>query len=317
MLSAIIPVFNAEKTIALCFDSILKNSFKEFEIIAVDDGSTDRSLAIMDKYANKSQNIKILKSNHRGPSAARNKGAKIARGEILAFLDSDCIVKEDWLENISHNFESHNIVAVAGQYNDSYDKGFISRFALNELLFRERGFGRFMPSGSTCNFGVKKDIFFSSGGFPEDIIAGEDIYLSNQVSKLGRIMWDKNNGVKHCFKTTLGGYLKQQFGYTKNGMRLFIRHPSLAFQKTLHDKTNYIEIILTGLLLLSLVAAPFYLTFLLVTAILLAILAVINTPFLYFLIRRQGSLFALKSLPIIISRNFSWLLGAFRGIVWD
>ncbi len=317
MISTIIPVFNAERTIALCFDSILKNSYKDFEIIAVDDGSKDRSLAITDRYAKRFGNIKLIRANHRGPSAARNEGAKIARGEILVFVDSDCIVAKDWLQKIWNNFKKHKVQAVAGQYNDSYDKGFFSRFALYELLFRERRFGKFMPSGSTCNFSVKRDVFLALGGFPEDIMAGEDIFFSNQVSLRGKILWDKNNGVTHCFKTTLKGYLKQQFGYTKNSMRLFIRHPSLAFQKTLHDKTNYLEIVLTGLLLLSLVAAPFNSVYLLVTATMLALLVLINIPFISFLIRRQGPLFALKSVPIIISRNFSWLFGAFRGLIWD
>src|SRR3989338_7677744 len=93
MISVIIPVYNAARTLFNCLDSIFNLDYTDFEVIIVNDCSTDNSLDIAKQY-----NVKII--NHEknfGPGVARNNGAKIANGSILAFTDSDCEVPRDWL----------------------------------------------------------------------------------------------------------------------------------------------------------------------------------------------------------------------------
>jgi len=91
-LSIIIPVFNAEKTISRCIDSISKQPFKNLEIILVNDGSTDKSDTVCERYASSHSNIRVIHSINQGPGPARNQGLKYAKGTYVYFMDSD-----DWL----------------------------------------------------------------------------------------------------------------------------------------------------------------------------------------------------------------------------
>ena len=95
-LSVIIPSYNEERDIAECLSSLKKQSFKNFEIILVDDGSTDRTTEIAGKF----KEVKILRQNHQGPGKARNFAAKNAKGDILIFIDSDMTFDKDYLKNL-------------------------------------------------------------------------------------------------------------------------------------------------------------------------------------------------------------------------
>ena len=87
--SVILPVYNVEKYLKECLDSILNQTLQEIEVICVDDGSTDRSLEILREYEKKDKRVIVLTQENKGAGAARNKGLAIAKGEYLSFLDSD------------------------------------------------------------------------------------------------------------------------------------------------------------------------------------------------------------------------------------
>lgn len=88
-ISIIIPVYNAEKYLYDCLDSLINQTLKNTEIICIDDGSTDNSYEILCEYAAKDNRFIILQQENKGAGAARNKGMEIAKGEFLAFLDAD------------------------------------------------------------------------------------------------------------------------------------------------------------------------------------------------------------------------------------
>jgi len=93
MISVIIPVYNAEKTLRRCVDSVLEQTCSDLEAVLVDDGSTDRSGSIVDEYARKDERVKAVHQENRGLSCARNSGLDRASGAYIAFADAD-----DWLE---------------------------------------------------------------------------------------------------------------------------------------------------------------------------------------------------------------------------
>lgn len=97
-LSIIIPTYNEERDISNCISSLLIQGYKNFEIIIVDDGSTDNTLKKVALFKNR--NIKILRQNHKGPGEARNFGAKTSKGEILIFIDADMTFEKNYLENL-------------------------------------------------------------------------------------------------------------------------------------------------------------------------------------------------------------------------
>ena len=99
-ISVIIPVYKAENYLCHCIDSILGQSFVDFELILVDDGSPDGSGAICDEYAKKDDRIRVIHQKNRGVSSARNAGLDAARGNWVTFIDSDDYVKKEFLEHL-------------------------------------------------------------------------------------------------------------------------------------------------------------------------------------------------------------------------
>lgn len=102
-ISIIVPVYNAEKTLNRCVDSILNQTFHDWELLLINDGSTDRSGELCDDYAAKDQRIKVFHKENGGVSSARNVGLDHAKGEWITFCDSDDFVYPNWLKNYVNN----------------------------------------------------------------------------------------------------------------------------------------------------------------------------------------------------------------------
>ena len=125
-ISVLVPVYNVEKTLDRCMESILNQTFKDFEIIMVDDGSTDSSGAICDKYAEKYDFISVIHKNNEGLGPTRDAGVLAAKGEYVYHCDSDDWLKEDLLEK-SYNAISENDADVVIFGYDMYDKKDLSK----------------------------------------------------------------------------------------------------------------------------------------------------------------------------------------------
>lgn len=104
-ISIIVPVYNAEKYLPDCLNSILGQTYTDFEVILVDDGSTDQSLRIIDKYIAKDDRFHLFQQTHRGVSAARNIGLKNVTGDYISFVDADDQIASTYLEDLYHAFD--------------------------------------------------------------------------------------------------------------------------------------------------------------------------------------------------------------------
>ena len=115
IISIIIPVYNAEKTLNRCVDSVLNQTFHDWELLLIDDGSKDRSMYLCDEYALKDKRIKVFHKKNGGVSSARNMGLDYARGEWITFVDSDDYI----CENIFDLVSSHNEDLLIFNYGSS------------------------------------------------------------------------------------------------------------------------------------------------------------------------------------------------------
>lgn len=106
-LSIIIPVFRTESTLSRCVDSVLRQSFTDYEILLIDDGSTDRCPELCDQYAASDARITAIHQKNAGLSEARNTGIKHAQGEFITFIDSDDEIEEDTLRKLMLDLEKH------------------------------------------------------------------------------------------------------------------------------------------------------------------------------------------------------------------
>ena len=117
-ISIIVPVYNAEKTLAQCLDSIIGQNFSDFEILLVNDGSSDSSLQICQRYAEMDSRIILINTPNRGVSRARNEGLRSARGSFIGFVDSDDWIDMDMYALLYAGIQSDpsNCMAVVGVY---------------------------------------------------------------------------------------------------------------------------------------------------------------------------------------------------------
>ncbi|MFC1888277.1 glycosyltransferase family 2 protein [Thermodesulfobacteriota bacterium] len=179
LVSVVVPVFNGERYLAETLESVLGQSFQEFEVIVVDDGSTDRSARVLSEYKNR---IKIIYQKNGGVCRARNSGVVKAKGELIAFIDQDDIWYKHKLERQVDVFLSNPETAFAYSNIDIIDS--------SGRIIEERGLeswnldwirpfikGHLHPFPSTVM--IKRELLLSQGGFSTDFMgnAHEDVEL--------------------------------------------------------------------------------------------------------------------------------------------
>ena len=130
-ISVIVPVYNAEKTLRRCVDSILAQTFEDFELILINDGSKDQSGDICDEYAAKDSRVKTIHKTNGGVSSARNAGLRIAQGEYIAFIDSDDYIDNDYLLGFKH-YDADLIISGAKLISINNKWGGVQRFKLHK-----------------------------------------------------------------------------------------------------------------------------------------------------------------------------------------
>lgn len=136
-ISVVVPVYKVEKTLRKCVDSILKQTYKNIEVILVNDGSPDQCGAICDEYLKKDDRVKVIHKSNGGLSDARNVGIKIATGKYIGFVDSDDYITEDMYESLYNNIQLYNAdIAICGVYNMSLN--LIEDTIKEEILFSKR-----------------------------------------------------------------------------------------------------------------------------------------------------------------------------------
>ena len=176
--SVIIPVFNAARTIGQALDSVLAQTMRDFEIVAVDDGSRDESIALVKRYGDK---VKLLEQQNRGPSAARNVGIANSSGEYLGFLDADDWWQPEFLAKMLLPLERDPACVLAYcdlQLADSRGAPLATALGakhtapptVRDML---EALWPIMPSGVV----VRRRALERAGGYPENLRAFEDVYL--------------------------------------------------------------------------------------------------------------------------------------------
>jgi glycosyltransferase involved in cell wall biosynthesis len=113
--SIVIPVYNVESYLKQCLDSVLGQSFQNFEMICINDGSTDNSKLILDEYSQKDNRIKVISQQNKGLSAARNRGIEEATGDYIFFLDSDDWIEPNSLKILAENTEEQDLICFNGR----------------------------------------------------------------------------------------------------------------------------------------------------------------------------------------------------------
>ena len=134
MISVIVPVYNVETYLEECLDSIQNQTYTDFEVLLVNDGSTDRSKAICERYCKENRRFHLLNQENQGLSAARNTGVAASRGEFIVFVDSDDMILANYLETLIH-YMREDVDIVESQFTVSNEEFLAKSFKEPSILF--------------------------------------------------------------------------------------------------------------------------------------------------------------------------------------
>ena len=204
MISVILPVYNAAAYLPACLDSVLAQSYRDIEVIVVDDGSTDGSGDVCDDYACRDARIIVLRQPNGGPSAARNRALEEARGEYVAFIDSDDVVHHQYLEVLLTTLEQHQADIVQSPYQivphtqrSTYGPIRLAQplpktYPTRELTSSEAMFSMLYQQGMADSSPCKlfRRSLFEGLRFPLVYRVYEDLYLMAQIyPRIRRMVW--------------------------------------------------------------------------------------------------------------------------------
>lgn len=178
MISIIVPVYNSQKHLQRCVDSILSQDFKDYELLLIDDGSTDASSVICDDYASVNSNVRVVHQTNAGASAARNKGIKESQGEYITFIDSDDYISKSYLSDfdVLHAYD-FQIQGFTLTYADNRDETVVKPQTTTELSVKaiiEDSELNGLIRGPVCKLFKRSILKEQKIRFPEDISYGED-----------------------------------------------------------------------------------------------------------------------------------------------
>lgn len=317
-ISVIVPVRNGRLHLALCLDALASSEYPTFEVIVVDDCSTDMTPQIAERYG-----VRYLQTSRTiGPSGARNLGSQHARGDILAFIDSDVVVPREVLSFFAEDFlRDLGVSAVFGSYDDKPAwPTFIAQY--KNLMHH---YVHQISSESPVTFwagcgAIRKSVFDEIGGFDGTqypLPSIEDIALGLQLVQSGRrIFLDKRIQVQHLKRWTLRSLLRADiFNRAVPWSRLILktRHLPRDLNLTYSSRVSSLAV---GLLSLGCIILPLTLGGLLriplrplLTAItlLVILLLVLNLNIYRFLIQKRGWSFGIRAV------GFHWFYYLYSG----
>ncbi|MFC1755411.1 glycosyltransferase [Thermoproteota archaeon] len=304
LISVIIPVYNAEKTIRKCIESILSIDYDRYEIIIINDGSIDKTSEILSEFSSK---LKLINVEHGGPSVCRNIAVKQSGGDFVAFTDSDCIVDKSWLKELLRGFIDDRVIAVGGIQNSPEDsnllgesiQSFIDLTGLLTDYGRKEKELKVVSHNPSCNVMYRKLAFEDERGFLESFWPAEDVEFDLRLKKLGyKFVSNPRAKVSHYRPDTLSGFARMMYRYGRNNGMLCRKY---GFFRPL-----YIAAFVFPLICIFFISSQIGLKFLLIAFFLFLS---------YCLFRFKDLIRAFFVLELSVITMCLWNLGFYRGLL--
>jgi len=223
-ISIIIPALNEERMIGRCLESLakLKFSHDRFEVLVVDNGSRDRTPDIAGSFQDR-LNVRVLQKTDVRISALRNLGARAAAGDILAFLDADCLAPEDWLDRILELARADGAGVLGAHYLLPDDSTWVGRTWHRYQEAPKSGEVSHVPAGDLI---MRREDFLKLGGFDETIQTNEDYELCERARKAGmQVRAFPRIGVVHLGTAqSLRVFFRKQMLHGTHVVKVFLRN---------------------------------------------------------------------------------------------
>ena len=212
--SIIVPTYNSELTISQCLSSLLRLDYWKFQIIVVDDGSSDKTKSILETYTRKDKRLSVIYLNKAGISASRNAGVRKSKGDIVIFIDSDCIADTDLLNKIAGIFSKNDeLKVVSGGKKTWNSKNDVANFVGYQL---EHAYlevmGKNLPYTPTHLCACKRDVF-KKIIFDERIKrpSFEDVKFGDEACKIFQVRFFGNLSIWHVNPPTASEFFRHIF----------------------------------------------------------------------------------------------------------
>jgi len=235
LVSVVVCAYNADRTMDACLESLRTMSYPNYEVVVVNDGSTDRTLEISQEHQRRydadpdAPRFILIDQPNKGLSVARNVGADAGNGEIIAYTDSDCVPDPDWLSFLVYRFVRSGFVAVGGPNFPPPEPSLVpaavavSPGGPTHVLLDDE-VAEHIPG---CNMAFTKEALLELNGFePIFAAAGDDVDFCWRLQNRGHpVGFSAAATVWHYRRNTVKAYLKQQMGYGKAEALLYFKHP--------------------------------------------------------------------------------------------
>lgn len=315
-ISLVIPLYNSQRTIEKTLDSIYKNTFKNFEVIIVDDSSTDSSVKLLKKYP-----VKLFQQKNAGPSKARNFGVENSKSDLILFIDSDIVIPNTVLKKIYGAFKNNNINIFSGMCDS--ENHYINKISDYENLYLHYQFARQKKTTTSFNtslIAIRKSLFTKFGGFKERMRMCEDMDFGQRMLNVGHTIYlDREIEFAHLKNYTFFSYVQKQFKKTVAILKIKLRDiKGGTISKKSYDASLMFQlgIPLSLLVPLGLVASViFVLAIPLYIAVLTFItLILINNKMLSYMYNKRDFRFFITSCFILLVNYWINLIGMCYGI---
>lgn len=213
MISVILPVYNVEKYLRECLDSLLNQEYQNFELIAVNDGSTDNSLSILQEYQSKFDKFILVNQKNKGLSEARNSGLRHVRGKYIYFLDSDDYILPETFKNLVNLAETNNLDLIkfdAKPFNEISGDFKMSDYDTSDILKENTLYNReeyaklirkkFMPP--VWLYFIRSSVIMDNNlRFKKNILHEDELFTVQLLKECNRIMYDSNQYFQRRYRS--------------------------------------------------------------------------------------------------------------------
>ena len=257
-ISVIIPIYNCEKYIKECLSSLIKQTFKNFEIICINDGSNDDTLKILKKFEAKDERIIIFNQNNSGPGIARNIGMKKSKGKYLIFLDSDDIFKKTMLEELYIKIkENDSDVVICNSQNFEkkkwWKKFYEKNYLISNNIIKQKTFSSLDIEKDFLNLFIwwpwdklfKRKYIENLGIEYQNLKSSEDLFFvaasviaAKKISYLDKILINHRIGIKNSVSNSRQKSW-DNFYYALKELKRFIKEKGL-YKRFKQDFINYV-----------------------------------------------------------------------------
>lgn len=302
--SVVVIAYNLADKITACLDSVVDQDFSDYEVIVVDDGSVDGTAENISSYP-----VRLVKQTNQGRATARNAGARVSRGEVIVFLDGDCVVGRDFVRKMVFPLQDPKIGMTQGYIDIANSKSLIARlnFMRARHIFKDLEYLDFAWGAA---IGMKRNLFEKIGGFNDSIKFGEEDDLAYRLlDEDYRIYLVKEARFFHHFTESLWKHLIRHAKTARCMVRLIAgtgrfttRHGTLA---------EYSRLLLHGLTLLALIVVPWTT----IPFLILVILSMVSHLRLGLWAMKKDVKYILI-IPFEFLTKISWVVGSTLGL-WD